>query len=229
METRQPEDVLLTWRRKLNFTDHIVVNPVNTGGGLALFWNDEVQLSVVDSSPNFLDTLVCFPSVSFVCKISWLYGNPHINKKQAFWRSMYSRFSQQSIPWLCLGDFNEILWPQEKWGGNIPENWRMNLFHSFISNGQLRDLHFQGPAFTWFALKHGRVNIKERLDRAFGNSAWCSSQSRTQVFHLPKIGSDHRPILVDTLPSEIRGRKLFRYEQFWNTLEDCSAIIKGSW
>lgn len=76
METRQPEDVLLTWRRKLNFTDHIVVNPVNTGGGLALFWNDEVQLSVVDSSPNFVDTLVCFPSVSFVCKISWLYGNP---------------------------------------------------------------------------------------------------------------------------------------------------------
>lgn len=137
---------------------------------------------------------------------------------------MYSRFPQQSIPWLCLGDFNEILWPQEKWGGNAPDNWRMNLLHSFISNGQLRDLHFQGPAFTWFALKHGRVNIKERLDRAFGNSAWCSTQSRTQVFHLPKIGSDHRPIIVDTSPTETRGRKLFRYEQLWLTSSNISPM-----
>lgn len=196
---------------------------------MALFWNDEVQVSVLDSSPNYVDTMVCFLSASFVCKISWLYGNPHINEKQAFWRSMYSRFPHQTILWLCLGDFNEISWHREKWGGLAPDIWRLNLFQSFISNGQLRDLNFQGPAFTWFALKHGRVYIKERLDRALGNSAWCSAQSRTQVFHLPKIGSDHRPILVDTLPLEIHGRKQFRYEQFRNTHEDCSAVIKGSW
>lgn len=229
METRQPKAVFLSWRRKLKFTDHVVVDPVNTGVDIAHFLNDKVQVSVVNSSPNYIDTLVCFLAANFFCKISWLYGNAHINEKQAFWGSMYSSFPHQSIPWLCLGDFNEILWHREKWGGLAPDIWRLNLFQSFLSNGQLRDLNYQGPAFTWFTLRHGRVFIKMRLDRALGNSAWCPAQSRTRVFHLHKIGSDHCPILVDTLPMEISCRKLFRYEQLWNTHEDCSAVIKSSW
>lgn len=84
METRQPENVILSWRRNLKFVDHVVVNPVNTGGGLALFWNNEVRVTVEDSSPNFVDTTVCFLSDGFVCKISWFYGSPHINEKMPF-------------------------------------------------------------------------------------------------------------------------------------------------
>lgn len=129
---------------------------------------------------------------------------------------------------LIWGNFRGILWSHEKWGGAAPDKWRLKLFQNFISNAHLRDLHFQGPDFTWFAMRNGIVYLKERLDRALGNADWCLSQSRTQVFHLPKIGSDHRPILVDTSPAEIRGRPLFRYEQYWNSHEDCAIVIKNS-
>ncbi|KAL6191211.1 hypothetical protein ACLB2K_037602 [Fragaria x ananassa] len=100
------------------------------------------------------------------------------------------------------------------------------LFQSFISNAHLRDLNFQGPEFTWFAMRNRRVYIKERLDRAMTNVEWCSNQTRTQVFHLPKVGSDHRPILVDTLPAEIKGKPLFCYEQFWIEHTECIPLIR---
>lgn len=179
MKTRQPENVILSWRRNLKFVDHVVVNPVNTGGGLALFWNNEVRVTVEDSSPNFVDTTVCFLSDGFVCKISWFYGSPHINEKNAFWRSMYDRFPLQSAPWLCLGDFNDILWPMEKWGGAIPDQWRMNLFHHFVSSAHLRDLHFQGPEFTWFAMQHGRFTSKKGLTEQW--ETWPGALHRAEL------------------------------------------------
>ncbi|KAL6185325.1 hypothetical protein ACLB2K_041459 [Fragaria x ananassa] len=141
---------------------------------------------------------------------------------------MYSRFNPHSSSWLCVGDFNEIQWSFEKWGGAPPDIWRIKLFQSFISNVQLRDLNFQGLESTWFAMRNRRVYIKERLDRAMANVEWCSNQTRTQVFHLPKVGSDHRPILVDTHPSEIKGKPLFRYEQFWNEHTECIPLIGRS-
>lgn len=113
--------------------------------------------------------------------------------------------------------------------GDSPAHWRINLFRDFLSGRHLRDLHFNGPDFTWFAMRHGRVYIKERLDRALGNLAWCSSQIRTQLIHLPKIGSDHRPILLDTQPSEARRRALFRFEQMWISHDEYNGLVQNTW
>lgn len=82
METRQHDDTIKDWCRRLKFTDYHVVNPIRTGGGLALFWGDSVQVSILDSTPNYVDTCVCFASKSFVRKITWMYGIPHENKNK---------------------------------------------------------------------------------------------------------------------------------------------------
>ncbi|XP_062014434.1 uncharacterized protein LOC133730954 [Rosa rugosa] len=149
-----------------------------------------------------------------------MYGNPHENEKVAFWRLMYQRFVIHSIPWLVIGDFNEILDCSEKWGGDCPSQWRLKLFHEFVSGRQLRDLHYNGPEFTWFAIRHGRVFMKERLDRALGNLAWCSDQSRTQVFHLPKIALIQQNWV---LGSDTQAMSVWK-----SNLSGCSRALK-SW
>lgn len=90
----------------------------------------------------------------------------------------------------------------KKWGGYTPHQWRMNLFHNFLAHTELRDLHFQGPCFTWYRLRNNQVDLKERLDHCLGNAAWCSAFPHSQVFNLPIVGSDHRPILFDSTPKE---------------------------
>lgn len=206
METRQPEATIRSWLRRLKFTHYHVVNHLRTRGGLALLWHDSVTVTIIDSSPNFVDTVVCFPYEDLVCNITWMYGMPHENRKTAFWLSMYHRFQPKSQPWLLMGDFNEITDPSEKWGGAPPDNWRLKLFNGFINQAHLRDLNFQGPAFTWFCIRNGWIFLKERLDRALGNASWFVSNPNTQVCHLPKIGSDHRPIILDTHPNSARTR-----------------------
>ncbi|PRQ50470.1 putative endonuclease/exonuclease/phosphatase [Rosa chinensis] len=71
--------------------------------------------------------------------------------------------------------------------------------------------------------------MNEGLDRFLGNSAWCGTFPRSQVFHLHRIGSDHRPIMLDLLPSEARSPRLFKFEQMWSTKSDCQDVIRRSW
>lgn len=104
----------------------------------------------------------------------------------------------------------------------------MNLFRNFLANAQLRDLNYQGSPFTWFSLRNKRISIKERLDRCLGNSVWCVQQAKSQVFHLPKLGSDHRPILLDTHPTESKSPPIFRFEHIWTTKEECYSVIHSN-
>lgn len=229
METKQPDEIISKWQTDLHFWDNFVVSSVGTSGGLALLWKDTVSVVVLHSCKNYIDCVVTFVAEGFHCKITCVYGNPHTNEKSAFWYSMMHRFSPLTTPWLCIGDFNEILNASEKRGGAPPLQWRLNLFRSFLSQTELRDLHFQGPMFTWYNLRHNQIYIKERLDRCLGNVHWCASQPSSQLFTLPKLGSDHRPILLDTNPLEIRGPLLFRFEHTWTTHDDCFTVIRDNW
>lgn len=186
-------------------------------------------MSILYKSCNVIDTFVSFALEGFHCKISWVYGDPNENKKKLFWGYLCRRLTVQAQPWICLGDFNEVQWSSEKWGGNPQPHWRMNLFNQFLTQNDLRDLHYQGPCFTWYRYCHGQLTLQERLDRCVGNPSWCASKPKAQVFNLPKVGSDHRPILLDSSPRESWSPKLFRFEHIWTTSEMCGQIVAQAW
>lgn len=53
------------------------------------------------------------------------------------------------LPWLCAGDFNEILFHHEKEGG-VPKNQAcLDRFKEALEDCDLHDLGFAGDVFTW--------------------------------------------------------------------------------
>lgn len=40
-------------------------------------------------------------------------------------------------PWVCLGDFNEVLYVWEKVGKRLIENYRMKAFQEFLDHNGL--------------------------------------------------------------------------------------------
>lgn len=65
-----------------------------------------------------------------------VYGNPEIGQKK------------HTLIWLCFGDFNEILHPNEKRGGN---DRNLNLINNFIEvlrECNLKDIGYKGYPFT---------------------------------------------------------------------------------
>ena len=53
------------------------------------------------------------------------------------------------LPWLVIGDFNEIKCQSEKEGGAVRSAQQMQKFVDTINWCSLRDLGFVGPKFTW--------------------------------------------------------------------------------
>lgn len=60
-----------------------------------------------------------------------------------------------NLPWLCIDDFNELLWPHEKQGGN---EYKRRFLRDFMDAHDLSDLGFKRPA----------IHVEEQL----GNCCW---------------------------------------------------------
>ncbi|KAH1075440.1 hypothetical protein J1N35_027768 [Gossypium stocksii] len=89
----------------------------------------------------------------------------------------------------------------------------------------LHDLGFRGPPFTWH-----KGNMFERLDRALGNKAWINYFPISLITYLPKIKSDHRPLLLNLNPVFALPRGiLFQFSASWVEHPDFFNFMKDQW
>lgn len=55
METKNQEQKVLRLRRRLHFQNSFLVDPEGTAGGLAIFWDDQVIISIESSLVNVIN------------------------------------------------------------------------------------------------------------------------------------------------------------------------------
>ena len=139
------------------------------------------------------------------------------------------RHSKGNHPLVVLGDFNEILYPSEKEGGNARPNGMMRDFRECLMDCGLEDLGYMGDHFTW-----SRGEIRERLDRAVCNVGWAHKFPRAAVINEEHVHSDHRPLVLDMdyLDDNIFRQPEGRVKQFearWLKEETFTEIVKASW
>lgn len=111
--------------------------------------------------------------------------------------------AQSASPWLCMGDFNEVLSVDEQIGGNERESWQIAAFQDAVDDCRLSDLGYHGLPYTWDNRQDGDRNVKCRLDREFGDEVFMQSMGEIEVFHLPLTESDHCGLLIEV--REISG------------------------
>jgi endonuclease/exonuclease/phosphatase family metal-dependent hydrolase len=113
----------------------------------------------------------------------------------------------EELPWLYLGDFNEILESSEKRGWCIRPWARMNDFREVVQRCHLVDLGFTGYAYTWDNNQEAMDNVQECLDRALATTTWSEWFARSVVTHVLFSSSDHLPILVTLRQQQPRRRR----------------------
>ena len=125
-------------------------------------------------------------------------GSLRSEEKDRSWEQLRLLKNQSRLPWLCCGDFNEILFNCEEGGAIRPEG-NMLKFREVLAECDLHDLGFVGDAFTWRNHHHNLSSYtRERLDRAVANSAWRARFPLVRVINGDPQHSDHRPIIVET-------------------------------
>lgn len=86
-------------------------------GGLGLLWDNELDFDLLSYSQNQVDGSI----QNVVDKKRWrftgFYGYPEESKNDISWNLLAMLKDQCPIPWLCGGDFNEILLASKKKGG----------------------------------------------------------------------------------------------------------------
>jgi hypothetical protein len=198
-------------------------------GGLVMFWKKEVNVKLCNFSKFHIDVQI--EEDGFKWRFTGIYGEPATEKRDITWRLMRILSKQNKLPWLCMGDFNEILFNHEKKGGAPRPQHQMDKFRWAIEDCGLRDLGYRGDKFTWrnTSWDLGRY-VKERLDRALGSRTWCNRFLDYMLFNCDKRHSDHIPILVVTRKKNTKRRSykannLFRFEAKWIKEEGCERSM----
>ncbi|KAG5541025.1 hypothetical protein RHGRI_021047 [Rhododendron griersonianum] len=125
METKNKRSTLDSIRRRLQFNNGCCVDPIGKSGGLALWWSDEVTLDVRFSSKNLFRCIVKWPRISNPFLITFVYPPPIWNERLRFWNQLKSIARENSYPWICVGDLNEVGTQAEKQGAilAVKEGW----------------------------------------------------------------------------------------------------------
>lgn len=135
---------------------------------------------------------------------------------------------QHNIPWLLMGDFNEILYNHEKEGGNPRPRRYMQEFQECLHDCELEDVGYVGDKFTW---RRGR--IRERLDRGVASNDWSLMFLDAAVIHMGFADSDHRPLLLDTMyyrdGREVGQTHKPRFEARWLQEPTFSEAVGEAW
>lgn len=137
--------------------------------------------------------------------------------------------SNHQEPWVCIGDFNDISAQEDKKGERQFAQSSNGGLNSTIFNNGLIHLGFSGNAFNWSNKRGGNANIKERIDRGLASTNWRSLFPRATISHLPAIGSDHNPILMDTVGEICNYPKPFKFEKMWTTSQESFGVEEKSW
>ncbi|KAK3188546.1 hypothetical protein Dsin_028107 [Dipteronia sinensis] len=235
METRCKQAKLETWRSKLGFDGKLVVDSVGNSGGLCLFWSNAVEVDLLSYSSGHIDVRVRQCSKP-IWRFSGFYGNPVPTQRKHYWTLLRRLAGMCNLPWLCIGDFNEILYESEKVGG-LKKSWQqMSEFREALDDCSLEDMGFVGPAYTWCNKREGTEMILERLGRGICSHEWRLAFPHSVITHMEFWGSDHRSLVLEAMDSSMGAKvglkntnKRFYFEECWAQDHECQDIVNNSW
>lgn len=103
----------------------------------------------------------------------------------------------ESGPWMCAGDFDEILDHSGKVGGRRRPNYLMENFQSTLEFCGLYEIDCRGPICTWNNGRDGCNFTMEKLDRVVANHAWQVRFPNVVASLDVAVFSDHLPLSIN--------------------------------
>ena len=131
-----------------------------------------------------------------------------------------------NLPWLMLGDFNEVLCGEDKFRGNQVNLNRAIEFKGCLDECNMLDLGFMGPKFT--RTNHRLISnlILERIDRCFANPVWHLLYLEATVTHLHRTFSGHCPVLIELCRANVNHlNKPFCFQMIWLLHQDFLRVV----
>lgn len=153
----------LRWR--LGLKGCLVINSDGKRGGLALLWNENIQVQLLEQGERFFDVMITEDPEEAPWRATFIYGEPRVEDRYKMWEILQRLKSRSGEAWMVAGDFNEAMWQFEHFSDTKRGERQMEQFRDVLAECDLKDLGFSGTPWTYDNKKRGSRNVKVRLDR----------------------------------------------------------------
>ena len=145
------------------------------------------------------------------------------------WNKLQWLHQKSSLPWICAGDFNEILKSQEKLGGKPRPNGQMQDFRDVLDECGFTDMGYVGNKYTWYKHYQNGNTIWGRLDKAIATQDWLNLFPASKVLTFECGTSDHKPIIIHPMGIPGNKQRPWRFEQVWLDDDGCHETVHTAW
>jgi len=224
------ETLLNTSAKKWKFDSGKAASARGTAGGIGTFWTKNFSLERFLVTQHWIFTELRHTISDLTLALFNLYVPVHYEEKRECWRSLSDYIAQISPTNLVIGgDLNITLDPKEKKGGIQSRDPFINTVGNLILRWDLVDFKPMKGKYTWTNNRTGENHISARLDRFLISSSLMMDNRIVFTKILPKLTSDHKPILLCLKEEEDLGPLPFRFNPLWAGKDGFLETVQAAW
>jgi len=168
-----------------------------------------------------------------VWRFTGVYGESQGDKKFRTWEMLKRLSTPSDGPWMCAGDFNEILYNHEKEGGRSCPQSYMDQFREALEACELQDLGF----FEMFSLGETIItgcratseNVWTGLLQTLNGVVYFQQQGCSMVIQGTLITDQSLQPWRNEMAHHAGGMGGFNFEACWLEEEDFWKVVEEAW
>jgi hypothetical protein len=174
-ETKMSDSRASNLRWRLGLRNYLAVSSNGLSGGLALFWDENLDISLLSQGERYIDVGIKEDLNAAPWRTTFVYEELRAENRSEMWDLLRDLCGVWDGPWMVIGDFNEAMWQYEHFSETPRSERHMMDFREVLSHCDLHDLGFSGLPWTYNNNQTRQRNVRVRLDRGVANTDWCLS------------------------------------------------------
>ncbi|XP_075103625.1 uncharacterized protein LOC142178198 [Nicotiana tabacum] len=163
------------------------------------------------------------------CLVIVVYGFNTIEQRKTLWTQLNTLASRINKPWLICGDFNAILYPQDRLYGVPVTFTEIKNFADCYHNLSLSKIPWKGDYYTWSTKQQGSDRICSRLKKELANDEWMLSYGHLSTEYGEPDMCDHAPMIIQ-MRATMRNIKVpFRFFNIWAEHTQFKQLVEAGW
>ncbi|XP_074288685.1 uncharacterized protein LOC141613841 [Silene latifolia] len=147
------------------------------------------------------------------------------SERVELWNWLKSFAMQCNGPWALAGDFNTVIHPEERMGGQTRQE-DMEDFLNCLGLCGMTDIPATGAFYTWNNKQDAEHRKYSRLDRFLINQEWVERIPDMVAHFHPEGLLDHTPCVVSNRKLNNGNARSFKYFNMWSSAPAFLPTVK---
>ncbi|XP_074266598.1 uncharacterized protein LOC141589875 [Silene latifolia] len=157
-----------------------------------------------------------------------VYAYNGIQERKELWERLCTFKRSIQGAWVICGDFNIVLVPAERLGGNITVE-EMEDFKACLVECEVADVPASGSFYTWCNKQVPSTRIYSRLDRVLVNHKWLHDNSSVYAQFYCEGVFDHTPCVIQAFDDREKKIRSFKYYNMWSQDGEFKQCVQTNW